>query len=371
VKLTTDPQGILKTIAAAQSLIMACHWFLDEWLYEYKKLPRPVDTGMLYHYTSIQTCCAILESDDLFLFDSRHCNDTQEYTHGRETVRAAFAEPPARPVFRRSDFPERSDFWLRYEYRKKNIDTVLDGLRRQYYLLNPDWHSYVFCLSGPRFPPAESEGDLYPQDNLSMWRGYSADGGGACILILEHQLRGIARAKGLMTVPVLYEEGRKDFLCRMLFRLIYDIYLFGRDASQAHTTDNLHHFGIRLPIQDEDLMQIGAMAYWILPTFFKHPGFVDENETRLVYCPPLSPRADKLAEYKGREHSARPYVRLRRLVKPPTKGRLLPVVGITFGPNVSDQLYHDAFVGSAADRFAKRTRLEISRSRLPYRRLAP
>jgi hypothetical protein len=369
VKKSEDIRQLLSQIASAQALIRACNYFLDEWLYEYQNRPRPIDNELLYHYSSLSACVEILSSDDIYLFDSRYCNDAVEYTHGREIVQEDFAGPFSKPIFRKTDFHEKDDFWLRYQYTKRIRDSVLEDLRSHYALLHPDWHSYVFCLSGPRFPPSEGPKDLFPQDNLSMWRGYPSDGDGACLIFLEYQLRRRARGKGLIMTPVVYDDELKLFFCKMLFRLVYDICLYENDPSEAYTTDKVQQYGVRLPMKRDVAIEIGAMAFWMLPHLFKHYGFVDENETRLIYCPPLSPSKDAMAHYYGIGPSARPYVKLSDLVTRKPQRRLLPIVGITLGPNVSEQQYHDQFLLSQGERNAKRIHAEIAKSRLPYRRI--
>lgn len=213
---------LIDEIAYAQTLNRVCYSFLIEWKHEYLDMPIPIDTGLLYHYTTLKTCSLILKSDDIFLFDSRSCNDIEEYEHGRQIVQSNFADVFSNPIFTKGDFPEQDDSWCRYEYHMRSAKLLLQKIQQRYYDLNAQWLCYVFCVSGPRFPPASNPDDLFPQDNLSMWRGYAADGDGACLLFLEYELKErITHTKGLTILPVIYDDGLKYFFCKMLFRLIY------------------------------------------------------------------------------------------------------------------------------------------------------
>ncbi len=102
-----------KEILHACSLLDVCFGFLREWETEYLNLPSKTENGLLYHYTSLRNCSKIMISDDLFLFDSRHCNDLNEYKSGQEYVSDFFS---GSVLFKKNDFPDNDDPWLRYEY---------------------------------------------------------------------------------------------------------------------------------------------------------------------------------------------------------------------------------------------------------------
>ncbi len=353
-------------IKQATALLEACEYFLHKWRYEYQMMPQPIKTGVLYHYTDLHVCSQILQSNDIYLFDSQSCNDIEEYKHGVEKVRQSFSGYSTDLFFRKSDFPEQSDYHLRYEYDKKSTNSLFKQLQEKYYVLNPNWLCYVFSLSRPKNLPPSSYDALLPEDNLSMWRGYGNDGNGCALSFAEDELYAISLATPeLMLREVIYDDYEKDFFSKMLFRLIYEIWIFNNNASSTYSTDNLSRYGISLPISHSDITDIGALAFWMLPTFFKHHGFSEENETRLILVPSIHSKIDKSVNYIGTGHSARPYIKFSNVSRKDKK--TLPVIGVCIGPNVSNQQYNDYFVKTGGHEIVTTHKLSITNSRLPYR----
>ena len=362
-----------KILFIAEAIINRNFELLEEWLTEDLNIEMPEDNNLLFHYSSIDTCCKIINSDNLLLFDSVFCNDKQEYKNGLQFVENYlindyFDKPE---LFNKYDFTSGDgDFYLRTQYNEKLVVELYRLLGIEYSHINRKWLAYITCFSKARYPEIKDlRESLLPNDNLSMWRGYAKEGQGACIGFFDLELAQLIRkSPGLMMHEVIYKDYQKEFFLKSLFRLIYDMYFYDDNDHEGGSD-----FGIEFDLEDndedltkEEILKAGSLAFSFIPSFFKHEGFEDENEIRIIYIPSIYKTIDKRIEFMGKGHNARPYLPLSTLIKSRKKYKL-PIMNISFGPDVSDQSYHQHFLMTGCKELCKKRKIAEWFSKIPYR----
>lgn len=151
-------------------------------------------------------------------------------------------------------------------------------------------------------------------DDLSQWRAYSGTGTGYSVDLKGSTLREFANAQNFILAACIYEKSAQE---RILGSLI------DADLAQNIEQERLH----LLDDEDERFMleqNGGNFAYHInrYASLFKHPGFKDENEWRLISKPMSVSRMDfrpgistiashfRFSLRDGGEHRGEPTIRI-------------------------------------------------------------
>lgn len=200
---------------------------------------RPPDT--LYHYTTSSGLIGIVGSRKLWATNALYLNDTTEMSYGYTIIR-----DNVKSARERSDDPDYSAFL-------QQAEGMLDDPN------GPARDCYVTCFC--------ERGDL-----LSQWRAYGNRGGGYSIGFSTREI-------GLNWVPppnfflrkVVYEFEKQNGIVDNALQLTYRAYgelIAGKQEEKESIRVLLWHF-----LQDHlhDLM-LG----------YKHPGFLEEQEWRLI-----------------------------------------------------------------------------------------
>ena len=337
---------------------------LDEWRYSQDIDVQEFDN--IYQYTTLDACSKIILSQDIWLFDSSHCNDKQEYKNGLDFVHSSFM---GKCRFHQSDFPHREDDLYRYDYND-DFNTVEDKVRNNFSCFNSDWLCYIACFSRPIFHGNHQaqflKGDLLENDNLSMWRGYGNEASGGCLgFDYQSMVRQFKDNPNCLFVEVLYDDAEKAFFIKCLFRTVYELYCNKNGYSYGRLTNILELDIERLfdRINNEDLFLSLAYALHLVPSFFKHLGFKEEREYRLIHSPEVIGKIDNRVSYLGRGKHARPYIPLSSIID----DLRLPIVSLTLGAQVSDQAFHKNIFKSKAWEYCNENSIYIQHSLLPYR----
>ncbi|EPM7938523.1 DUF2971 domain-containing protein [Vibrio alginolyticus] len=346
-----------------KSLIEDAYHSLSEWRYSHENSEQ--EYKVLYHYSTLDTCSKIILSNDVWLFDSSYCNDKQEYKNGLNYINSSLR---SLSIFRKSDFPNQYDELFRYEYDHDALSTVRQEIIKRYDCLNRDWLCYVACFSKPIFNCSHygfhSDDGLLDNDNLSMWRGYGNEANGGCLGIdyysMVNQIQGNPNC---LLVEVLYDAQDKDFFIKCLFRTTYELFCNSNESLTNHQRlNNLLELKIG-SVSNDDLFLGLAYALHLVPSFFKHTGFKDERELRLVHSPDVMGRIDNRVSYLGDGKDARPYVPLSSLLE----NLKIPILSLTLGAQASDKDFHESIFRSGAYEHCKDKDIVIQHSLLPYR----
>lgn len=354
-----------KIALIAKEILRNNYHLLEEWLLEHWETESREYGGSIYHYSSIETCSKIIETDDLRLFDSKFCNDKKEYEEGKSYLNNYFLFKSKN--FTKNDFLDFEDEnYKRYEYSQKEVNKVWKILTDEHNKYNSEWLSYVSCFSFPNF---RNNQHLLDNDNLPMWRGYSREGQGACLSFFRLELDDlINKIPGLLILDVLYDEFRKEFFMKSLFRTAYDMHISKDPDDNSYSSYMLGKYIEQNigKVSKNEMLEAFAFAFHCIPSFFKHEGFKEEQEVRIIYIPEIYKTLDKRVGFLGNGHNARPYINLSSLIKKTSKP-ILPIYEITFGPDVSDKAYHDEFVMSGGKENCKKRNIQEKHSQIPYR----
>ncbi len=255
----------------------------NAWMQEQGEAP-----GQVFHYTSSHGLRGILASHQLWATDIAYMNDATEMTYGlalvaRELEQAMTdATDLEKELFRRSDVSE---------------STVI---RRGDFVT-------CFCTAG---------------DLLSQWRSYAAAGSGHAIgfntrAFLEHNQPILRR--------VVYGPAVQERLIRAAISKSRALF---RDVSAGRSIKALD--------DDRALPAFASFLASRLKEFactFKHQGFQEENEWRLIfrsfrsreYMPALRFREDRLST---------PYIPISLRNAGPNPPVLLPILEVRHGPSL-------------------------------------
>ncbi|MCY9844541.1 DUF2971 domain-containing protein [Vibrio caribbeanicus] len=339
---------------------------LSEWRASYDINEQ--EQSVLYQYTTLESCANIIISEDIWLFDSRHCNDEQEYKNGLNFVKSSLMESN---IFKKFDFPIEDDL-CRHEYDIDTFNTVSREIENRFHNFNSDWLCYVACFSRPisnytRYRTHLTD-DLLDNDNLVMWRGYGNEAKGGCLgfnhLSMEHQTRDNPNC---LLVEVLYDVEDKSFFIKCLFRTIYELFCNNSGLNYGiQRSDNLLELRIEKLVGNYDVNDLFlglAYALHLVPSFFKHAGFEAEREFRLIHSPEVIGRIDSRVSYLGSGKDARPYIPLSSVIN----NLDLPIINLTLGSQVSDKDFHDSLFKSGAWGNCNANDIALQHSLIPYR----
>jgi hypothetical protein len=268
--------------------------------------------GLLYHYTDLGGVVGIIESQDIWLTNSRYSNDDEEITYGYRIVKEVIEEELS------NNNPLNQEF-LENLFKLVNEPTD-DGI-----------YTCSFCL----------------KDNLlSQWRGYGANGTGVSLAFDPrkfYDVLGIDSPKGLMRLwKVFYDEEKQKSIIKKAIDFFVDPAI-SIDEKTRRTFDAIRFF---------------------IPTF-KHVGFEEEEECRMIFTPP--PVFDVKPRFRVARGMLIPYYTLQDLVTEQNSAALykLPVTSVRIGPSTNRALNRES-VRMLLDR-NQLTTVTIEDANIPFR----
>jgi hypothetical protein len=211
----------------------------------------------LYHYTTADGLIGILQSRQIWATNVRFMNDTSELAYGIRMVRAIFDD-----VGRRATDDGARQVRL-FGFVRDGIFDMLDDAER-----NTKHYAVSFCGNG---------------NLLSQWRGYGQSGGGFALGIAAAELTNFQAEilpnppvdPGLLGVflrKVIYEPQLQQQLVRGWIAFLLR-WLDSRRASTADTPE---------AVRTSEPANIVARLLYEALVCFKHPGFAEEEEWRLI-----------------------------------------------------------------------------------------
>jgi hypothetical protein len=239
----------------------------------------------MYHYTSPDGLLGMVKSKALWATDVRYLNDAQEFQYARAMALDSF------DAFR--DTQGKPPDQIAQEEFRRSLGAA--GKKR----------IYVISFS--------EEGDL-----LSQWRAYCPPSGG---LSLGFPPQPLAHATRCTLFPCIYDVSTQREFLKALIDAWYEDYLKGIPAFQSTNK--------RDAVRSTDL----TIWFLALAAVFKHPGFREEREWRLVtrgdiYSRNQLFRAGRsgIVPYIERPLAAPGYpIRLRRIVVGPNPHQPLTI----------------------------------------------
>lgn len=220
-----------------------------------------------YHYTTIETAWKILKFKTLHLTDYRFMNDSKEYYSAGEM----FAE-----ILKNYDFAQHTDYYLtkvgNTAEDRAAFETLIANLKRKassdLFRLHPMNRKvgvgpYIFSMS-------------YDGDSLSQWRAYGS--GEICLKFNLDELRKAANSSWSKIVKVEYTP---DNLVRFFASWF-------KRQTESWIKDRLACGSLNGEIISESVDDLRGAIFpetlegQVRPFSFKHKGFADEKEVRLI-----------------------------------------------------------------------------------------
>jgi hypothetical protein len=257
---------------------------------------------ILYHYTDAQGLLGIVELKELWASNAAFLNDSTELVYIKQVLDAVIAE-------------------LREEHDLLLVNHFLDVVGRTFVrIVTEQFEIFLACFC--------EEGD-----QLSQWRGYPAVGGGYAV-----GFDGPELSQGRMLGKVIYDLNAQQELMRGLLSPCceYLVACWDRAITQAAESPESERDATTSPMAEmtDALKLAGGLTagnVTICSFYFKHPGFREEREWRLI-------RAS--AREREPPYSVTPSFRAR------TTG-LVPYTPVRLG-NESERPLAEVVVGPAA-----------------------
>jgi Protein of unknown function (DUF2971) len=246
----------------------------------------------LYHYTDAGGLIGIIDSKTLWATDARYLNDTLEVEYARRLVRDVLED-------KRDSQPSE----VVREFLESAIETF-----------NP--YEALYCVFVACFC---EEGDL-----LSQWRAYADRGAGYSIGFNSGALFNHPKSvsENRMLRKVEYDEDEQVRLLRELVEAIcgtLDAETSGMGLIQANGF-----------IYDACRLLRELLTEYL--ACFKHPGFKEEQEWRIVHPFDTYEDTNNHIEFRTARGAIAPYVKLDcAFGGPPFLGKL-PIVSVMHGP---------------------------------------
>jgi hypothetical protein len=221
-----------------------------------------------------------------------------------------------------------------------------EGRHRRMWL-NEAFAAYVVCFS--------EEGDL-----VTQWNTYAGRGSGFSIGIERQKLAEVIASKppnnwlagisaGVELIRVQYSE--KDQID--YFRGIFDKYLNEYNEKQRSSRTVLHMDGCAGQV----VFEAALSASW-----FKHSCFKSEAEWRIVIT---SPGHGYDLFFRPSARTVIPYVKIPRVQSVKQEDRKLPIVSITIGPTLHQELWMRSVQALLVANGYSTKDVEIRKSELP------
>ena len=201
------------------------------------------------HYTSAEAAVNVLRTKEVWMRKTSCMDDFREVEHGLECLFEAYA----------SDEGQRL---------KAALESVFNGICDEIETLFNGWvpyfrtDTYILCVS-------EHDDSEDPHGRLSMWRAYG-ESTGVALVMLNRPFLSPSNALKAYTSPVAYLTNQQ---------LEEEI---GKIASAVESNSDFLRATGRTAVVNS---VFSAFRFAVLCT--KHPGFHEEREWRVVYCPTL------------------------------------------------------------------------------------
>lgn len=332
----------------ADALVSRAKFLLEQQKAIYGENVR--EPEILIHYSSNSTIQAIIESENLRLFDATSCNDAVERIQGLELFRSVLPNCwellPEEVEACSAIFQEPADLDL---LQVHDIGlSLLEGLYKA-----PHVKCFVACFSGNHSAQRSTLFD----DNLVMWRTYAEEGVGAALAFCRGDLTFFRPEWPGGLYDVTYDRHDQESLVRYLAVSAFELLTQCQLPLAMSWTKRVADLNIELSRQT--VYEAAQLAAQILSATFKHEAFAYENEHRLLFVGPAS--SSQLVKSDVKEGGAiREYVNLQDIA---TDFNGLHVAQVGLGPraNVSD-----ASIDTIIE-WCEAKRVPLIDSRIPYR----
>jgi len=301
---------LMKKVAQQTNPNLLAKKLFDAWEARHRGGP-----AILYHYTAADGLLGMLQSHQIWATNVRFMNDRSELDYGINLVCRVFEEDEFVGKLPPKDKPAFTKI-------KKTIRLMLDDVEK-----NTTHFAICFCEK---------------ENLLSQWRGYGQSGSGFALGFETERLNEFVaepcpdsnirpeRSVPVILRRVIYDEyAQKDFV-RSCIRTIVKSIQFDRNVKTRVQTELLY----------TPLGTVVVRLLYECLVCFKHPGFYEEEEWRLIQQGRVGDQDVTRVDFRtrsGRIVSYTPLTFRSAADARPRQGRdpnALPIVAITYGPTV-------------------------------------
>lgn len=316
--------------------------------------------AVLYHYTTYNGLIGILKSNSLWATHYKYLNDYSEIDLFRDKL-VELSQPHIVCAFEslaNGDPKIRSAIEQAGGVRMVAEHDARAFVDAQYHATGQEIYIASFC--GPH-----SDAEVNDNGLLSQWRGYGAGGGFALVfdtkkveelLEIEHQTH---QYDSVHIADVVYNDDEEN----LKREFDADLKILADDLKLAFDPDT------RRLRRGEDLLQ-GYRSFVLCVTRYKHLGFKEEREIRIVALPtnlkslseafnsgePPSLLPEKPREYREINGERIPYIELFGSL-----GKDLPIKKIIVGPHREKERR-----AAALRTMLRNVNIEVTCSNIPY-----
>jgi hypothetical protein len=242
--------------------------------------PNVAPPEILYHYTTLAGACGIGKSRSLWATSIRHLNDSTEFAHAYGVVHDVLEQ-------RVGSLNSGTEIRRALELFMRSLEAARSGVSPLFFLGVPPF-AYVVSLSEVG-------------DQLSQWRTYS-QGGGYALGFRTCRLKAISEGQRFRLVRCVYsKQAQLNQAQAIVERIIESL---SGDLETIDPADSIRLEEASRNVGRTALLEISRMA----PTW-KHDGFEEEKEWRLVYQPKED--GDLEVQFRAGRTAIIPYVELK------------------------------------------------------------
>ena len=273
----------------------------------------------VYHYTDLGAAPPLLSTRNFWLTDAMYCNDSKEIIEAAGIIEEAWDEINKTGMLTLA--PGSIIGFATAEVA--NFNLAYAG----YSATRTGFSALVCCFCEGDHTLTGLSPSRKPQDILSQWRAYGANGRGICVSVPAIDLLTAASGvAGLSFQPVLYYKAAQRQLLADLIK---------GTTSAGNLRD----------------------ALFMITPLFKHPGFAEEREWRLVFLPQFA-AASLALRFRARSDLLIPYLDVDSIIGGTNS---LSITEVMCGPSNLPDL-NEAAIGRIPGVTAS-----ILRSAIPYR----
>ncbi len=295
---------------------------------------------ILHHYTTLEALYSIINTGKLHFSDYKYCNDTSELIYGFESIFPLISDA-IKEVFKiKDDNLIRDEFVQKLDIIKKSLDIT--------------GSAYLLSLCDMTNNKNKNDG------LLSMWRAYSNDGTGIAIefhadTYLNDVLILPKNQNFMLEGKITYGTNKKKFI-EEIVKNRCEIYKNLKEAKTILPKCFMALIYKSMHMEFENMDEyIGEIFYiFSISMFFKHGGFSEENEYRVLI-------SNNNVKFKTVNQNIKPYLEI--------KFNLSKIKKIIIGSNLK---HSDENILSTLRKFLDKKNMrhiDISMSGIPYRNI--
>jgi hypothetical protein len=325
-------------VASYEQILASLGAKYDEWDAAWRRRHVEADHKVLYHYTDARGLLGIVHSQQLWASNAAFLNDSTEVTYIRGVL-AEVAEQFRDEHVVTADIREYAVSAFagtgRFSPTEGRTASVISILEDALTMTGGVFDVYVSCFC--------EWGDL-----LSQWRGYPSSGGGYALGMRPESIR---RGGGVLRRVIYDEETQRQLLYDLLAPIVEAV-----ASANAEEGKDLWDWLVR-----DHLGRVYA-SLQECSYCFKHPGFTEESEWRLVVLQARDPTQ--------RPNDPPPDVRATLTGLLPYLKRSLEgdaVAEVVVGPSLQPTLAADAAIQLLSNAGYENARAIVAHSAIPLR----